>query len=50
MRYKLAHSAWQKIGPLTIDIVQPPRIGISPIVDMDARPAVVSAALAATSF
>jgi hypothetical protein len=32
-----------------IDIVQPPGIGISPIVDMDAHHAIVTAALAAKS-
>jgi hypothetical protein len=32
-----------------IDIVQPPRIGISPIADMDAHQTIVTAALAAKS-
>ena len=32
-----------------IDIVQPPRIGISPIADMDAHQMIVTAALAAKS-
>src|SRR4029453_1679107 len=33
----------------TIDIVQPPGIGISPIADMDAHQTIVTAALAAKS-